>query len=135
MVFSFTDESIIEYKSSAVKKAKLIEISDVFRGKAITEKVNDGNVSVINISNISDTGIDYENLDTINEEERKISRYLLEDGDVLIATKGFTVKVAVFEKQEKMCIASSNLCVIRPNERIINGTYLKLFLESETGMK
>ena len=135
MVFSFTDESIIEYKSSSVKKAKLIEVSDVFRGKAITEKVDDGNVSVINISNISDTGIDYENLDTINEEERKISRYLLEDGDVLIATKGFAVKVGVFEKQDKMCIASSNLCVIRPNSRILNGTYLKLFLESETGMK
>ena len=135
MVFSFTDESIIEYKSSSVKKAKLIEVSDVFRGKAIIEKVDDGNVSVINISNISDTGIDYENLDTINEEERKISRYLLEDGDVLIATKGFAVKVGVFEKQDKMCIASSNLCVIRPNSRILNGTYLKLFLESETGMK
>ncbi|MCQ2773062.1 MAG: restriction endonuclease subunit S, partial [Bacilli bacterium] len=65
---------------------------------------------------------------------RKVARYLLEEGDVLVATKGFAVKIAVYEKQSRMVIASSNLCVIRPS-KLLNGTYLKLFLESETGMK
>lgn len=54
----------------------------MFRGKAITEKAEGGNVSVVNISNISDIGID--NLETINEEARKVARYLR---DVLITTK------------------------------------------------
>lgn len=58
----------------------------MFRGKAITEKAEGGNVSVVNISNISDIGID--NLETINEEARKVARYLR---DVLITTKLFSI--------------------------------------------
>ena len=135
MAFSIMDETIMEYKNSSVKKSTLKDVAEVFRGKAISSKVENGNVAVVNISNISDTGIDYSSLDTIEEEERKVSRYLLQDGDVLIATKGFAVKVAVFKEQKGMVIASSNLCVIRPKGRLLNGTYLKLFLESETGMK
>ena len=135
MVFSATDETILAYKNSTVKKVHLNEVAEVFRGKSITEKVDGGNVSVINISNISNIGIDYTNLETINEEERKVARYLLQDGDVLITTKGFSIKVAVFEKQPKMCVASSNLCVIRTQSKLLNGTYLKLFLESDVGIK
>lgn len=135
MVFSYTDETLLEYQNATIKKAELKEVSEIFRGKAITSKTEDGNVSVVNISNISETGIDYDNLDKINEEERKVARYLLQPGDVLIATKGFAIKVAVFEKDSGLYIASSNLCVVRPNQRLLNGTYLKLFLESETGIK
>lgn len=135
MAFSLTDETILKYKDSIVKKAKLKDVADVFRGKSVTEKVEDGNIAIINISNISETGIDYDNLETTNDEERKVARYLLEDGDVVMATKGFAIKVGVYEKQPRMVIASSNLCVIRPNNKILNGVYLKLFLESETGMK
>lgn len=133
--FSMTDETILQYKDSNVKKEKLKDVADVFRGKAVTSKDEDGNIAIVNISNISETGIDYENLDTVYDEERKVARYILEEGDVLIATKGFTIKVAVYEKQPQMVIASSNLCVVRPNTKLINGIYLKLFLESETGMK
>jgi len=133
--FSMTDETILQYKDSNVKKEKLKNVADVFRGKSVTSKDEEGNIAVINISNISETGIDYEKLDVTYDEERKVARYLLEDGDVLIATKGFAVKVAVYEKQPRMVIASSNLCVVRPNTKLINGTYLKLFLESEIGMK
>lgn len=61
-------------------------MAEVFRGKAITEKAEGGNVSVVNISNISDIGID--NLETINEEARKVARYLC---DVLITTKWFSI--------------------------------------------
>ena len=61
-------------------------MAEVFRGKAITEKAEGGNVSVVNISNISDIGID--NLETINEEARKVARYLR---DVLITTKWFSI--------------------------------------------
>lgn len=60
----------------------------MFRGKAITEKAEGGNVSVVNIFNISDIGIDYANLETINEEARKVARYLR---DVLITTKWFSI--------------------------------------------
>ncbi|MDL2292508.1 restriction endonuclease subunit S [Acholeplasma sp. OttesenSCG-928-E16] len=135
MAFSLTDETIMNYKNSLVKKAPLKDVADVFRGKSIAAKTEEGNVLVINISNISEVGIDYNNLDFTVEEERKVQRYLLEQDDVLITTKGFSVKIGVYEDQQKMVIASSNLCVVRPNKRLLTGTYLKLFLESETGMK
>ena len=38
---------------------------------------------------------------TFSEERRKLLRFLLEDGDVLIASKGTVQKVAVFEDQGK----------------------------------
>lgn len=135
MIFSFSDESVLEYKNSNTKKSKLSDVADVFRGKAILSKSENGSIGVLNISNITDTGIDYSKLDSIDEEERKVSRYILKSGDVLITTKGFNVKVAVFDEQTRPCIASSNLCVVRPNSRLLNGTYLKLFLESPIGIK
>lgn len=64
------------------------DVAEVFRSKAITEKAEGGNVLVFNISNISDIGIDYANLETINEEARKVARYLR---DVLITTKWFSI--------------------------------------------
>ena len=60
----------------------------MFKSKAITEKAEGSNVSVVNISNISDIGIDYANLETINEEARKVARYLR---DVLITSKWFSI--------------------------------------------
>ena len=134
MAFSEEDEDIQAFSSSPVKKLRLKDVATVFRGKAINAKVKSGNVAVINISNISDTGIDYESLDQIEEEKRKVSRYILEDGDVLVTARGTTVKIAVFEKQPMICIPSANINVIRP-KNMLRGAYLKLFLESPVGIK
>lgn len=134
MAFSEEDEDIQAFSSSPVKKLRLKDVATVFRGKAVNAKVESGNVAVINISNITDTGIDYKNLDQIEEEERKVSRYILEDGDVLVTARGTTVKIAVFEKQSMICIPSANINVIRP-KGMLRGAYLKLFLESPVGIK
>ena len=134
---SFMDEDndVVLFRDSNVKKEKIKMLANVFRGKAVSEKVDNGNVLVINIANIKDNGINYDELDAINEEERKISRYILETGDVLITSRGTNVKVAVFNKQTKICIPSSNINVIRTDSKILLGTYLMLFLESTVGMK
>lgn len=134
MAFSEEDEDIKAFSVSPVKKLRLKDSATVFRGKAVNAKSENGNVAVINISNITDTGIDYENLDQIEEEERKVSRYILEGGDVLVTARGTTVKIAVFEKQPLICIPSANINVIRPKE-MLRGAYLKLFLESPVGTK
>ena len=88
----------------------------------------------MNISNLTDAGIDYASLELLDEEERKIARYALEDGDVLVTSRGTTIKVGVFEKQEMTCIPSANFNVIRPDSRM-RGQYLKIFLESPIGAK
>lgn len=134
IAFSEGNADIQAFSSSPVKKLRLEDAATVFRGKAINEKTETGNVAVINISNITDTGIDYKSLDQIEEEERKVSRYILKDGDVLVTARGTTIKIAVFEKQPMICIPSANINVIRP-KNMLRGAYLKLFLESPVGIK
>lgn len=134
MAFSEEDEDIQAFHASPVKKLCIKDVATVFRGKSVNVKAESGNVAVINISNITDTGIDYESLDQIEEEERKVSRYILDDGDVLITARGTIVKIAVFSKQPMICIPSANINVIRPND-MLRGAYLKLFLESPVGIK
>jgi restriction endonuclease S subunit len=134
MAFSEEDDDIKTFASSPVKKLRLKEAATVFRGKAINSKTESGNIGVINISNITDTGIDYSGLDFIVDEERKVSRYILQEGDVLVTARGTTVKIGVFESQPTICIPSANINVIRPKDAL-NGTYLKLFLESPVGVK
>ena len=133
-VFNADDPEIIVYNNSKVKKSPIGLVASVFRGKAITTKEENGNISIINISNINDTEIDYTSLETFNEDERKTAKYFLEDGDVLVTSRGTTVKIGVFEKQDKPCVASANINVIRPS-KMIKGTYLKLFLDSSVGKK
>lgn len=133
--FNDDDEDVILFHESNIKKEKLKYLANVFRGKAVTEKAENGNILVVNISDISENGIAYDELVTINEEERKISRYVLEEGDVLITSRGTNVKVAVFNKQNKICIPSSNINVVRTDSKLLLGSYLKLFLESNVGIK
>lgn len=71
MAFSEEDEEIKAFSSSSVKKLRLKDAATVFRGKAVNSKSESGNIAVINISNITETGIDYENLDQIEEEEKR----------------------------------------------------------------
>lgn len=134
MAFAEEDDDIKSFSASPVKKLQLKDAATVFRGKAVNAKSKSGNIGVINISDITDTGIDYSNIDYVDDEERRVSRYVLQDGDVLVTARGTTVKVAVFKAQPTICIPSANINVIRPKE-MLNGTYLKLFLESPVGVK
>lgn len=134
MALAEEDDDIKAFSASPVKKLPLKDVAAVFRGKAVNTKTASGNIGVINISNIFDTGIDYSGLDYIVDEERKVSRYVLRNGDVLVTARGTTIKIAVFEEQSSICIPSANINVIRPRE-MMNGSYLKLFLESPVGTK
>ncbi len=134
LAFYQEDEDIRAFTSSPVKKLRLLDAATVFRGKAVKGKSERGNIAVINISNITDIGIDYKNLDLVEEDTRKVFRYVLEDGDVLVTARGANVKVAVFEQQSMICIPSANINVVRPKE-MLRGAYLKLFLESPVGLK
>jgi len=128
------DEELLRYLTSQNKKVALKDYAEIFRGKAVSKKDPTGNIGVINIANIDELGIDYSGLDYIEETERKASRYLLENGDVLISSRGTILKVAIFSEQTFPCIPSSNLIVIRPNDGLL-GKYLKIFLESSIGIK
>ena len=100
---------IIDYEANTDKLVRLGDVVDQFKGKAVPAKAEPGEFAVINLSDMTSNGIAYDNLKTFSEERRKLLRFLLEDGDVLIASKGTVQKVAVFEDQGKReVVASSN---------------------------
>ena len=127
-------ELIAKYEANPIAKVSLSDVTEHFKGKAVSKLGDTGNVSVVNLSDMTETDIDYDHLKKIDAEQDSVSRYLLEDGDVLIASKGTVKKVAVFHDQDRAIIASANITVLRPTADI-SGTYIKLFLESELGQE
>ena len=119
---------IIDYEANTDKLVRLGDVVDQFKGKAVPAKAEPGEFAVINLSDMTPNGIAYDDLKTFSEERRKLLRFLLEDGDVLIASKGTVQKVAVFEDQGKReVVASSNITVLRPKEKL-RGFYIKFSL-------
>lgn len=134
-IFESQDEEWIKFQESNVKKQELGTVASIFRGKAVNRKFPNGSIGVVNISNIGEFEIDYTGLDYIDEEERKVTNYLLQDGDLLIPARGTAIRVAVFKEQAYPCIASSNVIVIRAIDESLSTTYLKLFFDSPLGRK
>ena len=132
-LFAAQDEDWMRYMG--VKRAVLGEVATVFRGKNVSRKDPTGRFGVVNISNLREYNIDYDGLDHLDEEDRKLRTYILEDGDILVPARGTAVRTAVFKKQDYPCIASSNLVVIRPRNGLLNSIYLKMFLDSPLGCK
>ena len=134
-IFESQDEDWIKFQESNVKKQELGTVASIFRGKAVNRKDPNGSIGVVNISNIGEYEIDYVGLDHLEEEERKITNYLLKDGDLLIPARGTAIRVAIFKEQSYPCIASSNVIVIRAIDESLSTTYLKLFFDSPLGRK
>ncbi|HIT90381.1 MAG TPA: restriction endonuclease subunit S [Candidatus Merdenecus merdavium] len=134
-IFESQDEDWIKFQESGVKKQELGTVASIFRGKAVNKKDPNGNIGVVNISNIGDYEIDYSSLDHLDEEERKVTNYLLMKGDLLIPARGTAIRVAIFEEQGYPCIASSNVIVIRATDESLSTTFLKLFFDSPLGRK
>ncbi|MCU5504076.1 restriction endonuclease subunit S [Bacillus cereus] len=134
-IFSQQDEEWLRFQESSVRRLAMGDVAEIFRGKSVSKKDPTGSIGVVNISNIGDYDIDYAGLDHFDEEERKITNYLLKEGDVLIPARGTAIRTAIFHEQSYPCIASSNIIVIRPETKMLNSTYLKLFLDSPLGEK
>lgn len=113
---------------------KLKEIADLFRGKSIMKShLQPGDIFVLNISSIEEGEILWEGMDTINEEYRKVQRYALTEGDVVITCRGTVNKVAVVRDLPQKTIASANIIVIRVKEQSVLSEYIHIFLESPVG--
>jgi restriction endonuclease S subunit len=133
LIFNEGNEILQSFKKSNVQKIKIKDIAEVFRGKSVLKKdIQPGKHKVLNISDIEEGEINYKNMSTIFEDTRKLLRYELEIGDVVISCRGTMNKVAVFKSNSHKVIASANLIVIRSRKNIF-GDYLKIFLESPVG--
>jgi hypothetical protein len=128
------NETMKRFRSSSLQKVKLKDVAEVFRGKSILKKdTSCGSIAVLNISNLENGEIDYQNMDTIAAEERKVKRFELLTGDVVLSCRGTIIKSAVFAAQNRTVIASANLIVIRPKAKV-TGKFIHIFLESPMGL-
>ena len=127
------DEEYMKYQASGTRKIPLGEVAEIFRGKSISKKSASGEIGVVNISNIGQYEIDYDSLDKLDEEERKVQNYILQEGDVVLPARGTAIRTAVFHEQSYPCIASSNVIVIRPKASTLNSMFLKIFIDSPIG--
>lgn len=129
-----------EYLQSLLQKKipiyKLSEVGDLFRGKSILKNHlhKGGSISVVNISNLQDGQVVWEGLDQIQEDYRKVKRYEIEEGDLLLTCRGTVRKIAVAKGVPERTILSANLISIRFDQRVLSD-YVRVFLESPTGMQ
>ena len=112
-------------------------VIDIFRGYQLIaseqRKLEDknGKYEILTISNIED-GIINDDLVRINSD-KNIERYLVEDGDIIISSKGTRIKIAVANVSERKIIANGNLIVLRVDKTKINPYFLAMYLNSEEG--
>lgn len=132
------DDIVAKFHKSEIARQKIGEVAEVFRGRSINvqEKGNDdGEYSVINVSNIGEYRVNFNDLVKIDDSGSTVTKYILKNGDILIPARGTAIRAAVFEEQDFKCIASSNIIVIRPKSKKINSIYLKAFLGSPLGKR
>lgn len=131
------DDIMKKYNSSSCEKKMLENVAkDLFRGKSDIKYTEDaGNIKVINIADVKEYYIDFSNLRSIYEDERKNLRYELQNGDILLTSRGTDIRTAVFEKPDnQMYVAAAGLIVIRSTD-ISMSKYLQMFFASEVGTK
>ncbi|CAM4359045.1 restriction endonuclease subunit S [Paenibacillus alkaliterrae] len=127
-------EKLRSFQQASMPKERLRNMADIFRGKAISkQELKKGKIRVLNISNLEDGEVKLEGLETIDEEKRKVKRYELLPGDLVMTCRGTVIKLAIFPGSEEMVIASANIIVIRFKSSLF-AQFVKVFLESPTGM-
>lgn len=115
---------------------------DIYRGyqvssneiKQYSENINGREeYQIVNITNITDGNIDSD-LTKIYPDTDKMDKYLLQDKDLLVSSKGTLSKFAVVEiKNNEKYIPSGNFTILRLDTNFINPYYLKIFFESNKG--
>lgn len=135
----FGDETMQQYEASTCEKQKLEDMTtdrrNIFRGRSDLKYVeNKEGVFVVNIADIKDSIVYFDNLKVI-ENDRNNRKYELENGDILLTSRGTDVRTAIFNKpDDKTYIASAGLIVIRTKDENI-AKYVQIFFESEIGKK
>lgn len=83
--------------------------------------------SLLRISDIKDSTINYTNIKKIKIPKKDIPRYekyLLRKGDIIISKTGTIGKTAIITENIHYCLASSQLIILRPNQNEIFSEFL-----------
>lgn len=99
-----------------------------FRGKI--NEVDDGNVSVVQLSDINElTGVCYESLMRTSYDGKK-SEAFLNDGDILCVSKGPRLYAVTLEDVPEYTLATYHMSIIRVNREIAIPGYVTWLLNN-----
>lgn len=140
--YNLSLNSIME-KESDSSLPVLSDVAEVIRGSNMTlsnfkDEIFEGesNYQILTSSDIQENGIiNYEKLVHIGGG-KKYDKFVLQKGDVIVTAKSTRVKVAVVNiEPTKKIVVTGGMIIIRPNKDKLDGTYLKLYLDSEKGRR
>lgn len=89
---------------------------------------SNGNAKFLRITDIQDGKIDWQGVPTVSLEEKEISKYALNDDDLIFARSGATAgKSILIKNAPKDAVFASYLIRIVPNKKVIIPEYLSYF--------
>lgn len=127
------------FMEDEAKKVKLGSIASLFRGilppKQTLPEGQSYTHRLINLSDVQEGRIVPENLSHVNLKEQRSSalKYEVYPGDVILSSRGTTIKVAVIPQTNEKMVISNNFIGIR----LYGGFepfYIKAYLESPIGL-
>ena len=98
------------------------------------DQSNESPYCLLTASDIEDGLINYEHLTKVINDYG-IRTKTINKGDVVITNKSSIPKVAVIDCKDKKIVPTGNMIVISPNEKQLDGYYLKKILDSNKGKK
>lgn len=122
-------------------KNQLFEVhalGTIYRGLNITSKTGeeseDGEYKLIKLSDVQDGEVLMDGLKSVTMKTNfKPSLYQVQEGDVIISSRGNNIKVAVIQSHEGTVLLSQNFIGIRPKNNSVNPYFLQAYLESPIG--
>lgn len=114
------------------------EFADVYRGLNITSKTGeesaDGKYRLIKLSDVQDGEIIWDGLKPFMMKTNfKPGLYEVQEGDVIISSRGSNIKVAVVPPHEDTVLLSQSFLGIRLKKGKVNPDFLQLYFESPVG--
>jgi len=119
---------------------KLEEVATVHSGVQKGAKVKPPVISMpyLRVANVQDGHVDLNEIKHIQIEEKKVERYLLRDGDVLMNEGGDFDKLGrgvVWNGQIHPCVHQNHVFVVRVNKEIITPGFLNLLTKAFYGRR
>ena len=124
------------YDEKVNNKRTLKEIAQLSRGVNLPSKntIKEGQkgYKVIQLKDVEDGKIELESIEVI--PVKNAERYMVESGDIIIASRGTAYKVAIIPDHNEPLVLSNMFIRIRIKDKAYNPEYIKVFLDSPVGV-
>ena len=143
--YDLTPHRFFEVQSTEFSNTVFLKdvTTQVFRGFQIPSEMLDEYLSeeetkikLLTLSSIEDGQVIKEELQSLKGIDKKMEHYVIKNNDLVISCKGKTFKTAVIEvPHNETYVSTGSLIVIRCDLELIDPTYLKIYLDSDIGVK